>query len=202
MSMVAEMSLREHLEELRFRVLRVAVVIIIITIFAMTFDLRPIEINGVTLLYPISRPFSQYLYSPYIYMQRTLLPENVSLIQTAPGQALFSQIYVSMLLGLTLSIPVIMRELSAFISPAISAKTKLGLVNIFLPSIALFIIGIVFSYLLVIPFILDFLYQYGEALNVATFLHDQQFYFFRVAVPSWLWDRLPTTDIDVRHITY
>ena len=133
MSMVVEMSLREHLEELRFRLLRVAVVVIVITIFAMTFDLRPIEVNGVTLLYPYPNPFHNISIRLTFYMQESLLPENVSLIQTAPGQALFSQIYVSMLLGLTLSIPVIMRELSAFISPAISAKTKLGLVNIFLP---------------------------------------------------------------------
>jgi sec-independent protein translocase protein TatC len=178
MSMVVEMSLREHLEELRFRLLRVAVVVIVITIFAMTFDLRPIEVNGVTLLYPYPNPFHNISIRLTFYMQESLLPQNVSLIQTAPGQALFSQIYVSMLLGLTLAIPVIMRELSAFISPAISAKTKLGLVNIFLPSVALFIGGIAFSYLLVIPYVLDFLYQYGEALNAATFFTINNFLSF------------------------
>ena len=74
-----------------------------------------------------------------------------------------------MLIALTLSIPVIMREMSAFISPAISTKTKIGLVNVFLPSIGLFIAGIAFCYLLVIPYVLDFLYQYGEALNAEIF---------------------------------
>jgi sec-independent protein translocase protein TatC len=102
----------------------------------------------------------------------------VDLIQTAPGQAFFSQIYVAALIGLTLSIPIIMREVSAFISPAISTKTKIGLLNVFLPSIALFIVGIVFSYLLVIPYVLGFLYQYGEALNVATFLTINDFISF------------------------
>jgi sec-independent protein translocase protein TatC len=111
-------------------------------------------------------------------MQETLLPEEVSLIQTAPGQAFFSQIYVSVLIGLTASIPIIMREISAFISPAISIKTKIGLVNVFLPSIALFIGGIAFSYILVIPFVLGFLYEYGEALNVATFLTISNFISF------------------------
>ncbi len=71
-----------------------------------------------------------------------------------------------------------MREISAFISPAISTKTKIGLVKIFLPSVGLFIGGITFSYLLVIPFILDFLYKYGEALNVATFLTINNFISF------------------------
>ncbi len=176
--MVVEMTIREHLEELRFRLLRVAVVMIVITIFTMSFDLRPIEVNGITLIYPAFDPLHNISIRLTFYMQETLLPQEVSLIQTAPGQALFSQIYVSLLIALTLSIPVIMREMSAFISPAISAKTKIGLVNVFLPSIGLFIAGIAFCYLLVIPYVLDFLYQYGEALNAETFFTINNFISF------------------------
>ena len=176
--MVAEMTIREHIEELRVRILRVAVVIIIITIFAMTFDLRPIQVNGIPFAYPYPDPLHNISIRLTFYMQESLLPEGVNLIQTAPGQAFFSQIYVSALIGLTVSIPFTMREISAFISPAISTKTKIGLINVFLPSIALFIGGIAFSYLLVIPFILDFLYEYGEALNVATFLTINNFISF------------------------
>jgi sec-independent protein translocase protein TatC len=178
MSMVVEMTIREHLEELRFRLLRVAVVIIVITIFTMSFDLRPIEVNGIPLVYPAFDPLHNISIHLTFYMQETLLPQEVSLIQTAPGQAFFSQIYVSMLIALTLSIPVIMREMSAFISPAISNKTKIGLVNVFLPSIGLFIAGIAFCYLLVIPYVLDFLYQYGEALNAQTFFTINNFISF------------------------
>jgi sec-independent protein translocase protein TatC len=176
--MVVEMTIREHIDELRVRVLRVAVMIVVITIFAMTFDLRPIQVNGIPLAYPYPDPLHNISIRLTFYMQETLLPEEVSLIQTAPGQAFFSQIYVSVLIGLTLSIPIIMREVSAFISPAISTKTKIGLVNVFLPSIALFIGGIAFSYILVIPFVLGFLYQFGEALNVATFLTISNFISF------------------------
>jgi sec-independent protein translocase protein TatC len=178
MSMVAEMTIREHIEELRVRILRVAVVIIVITIFAMTFDLRPIQVNGIPLAYPYPDPLHNISIRLTFYMQQNLLPEGVSLIQTAPGQAFFSQIYVSVLIGLIASIPFIMREISAFISPAISTKTKIGLVNVFLPSIALFIGGIVFSYLLVIPYVLNFLYQYGEALNADTFFTINNFISF------------------------
>jgi sec-independent protein translocase protein TatC len=176
--MVAEMTFREHIEELRVRILRIAVVIIVITIFASAFDLRPIQVNGIPLAYPYPDPLHNISIRLTFYMQESLLPADVSLIQTAPGQAFFSQVYVSVLIGLTVSIPFIMREISAFISPAISTKTKIGLVNVFLPSIALFIGGIVFSYLLVIPFVLDFLYRYGEALNVATFLTINNFISF------------------------
>lgn len=172
------MSIREHLEELRIRVFRVALSIIIITIFAMTFDLRPVEVAGLPLAYPYPDPIHNVSTRLTLYMQETLLPDGVDLIQTAPGQAFFAQVYVSGLIGIIASVPLIVRELSEFISPAISTKTKIGLLNIFLPAVALFAAGIAFSYLVVIPYALDFLYQYGEALNVATFLTINDFISF------------------------
>ncbi len=172
------MSIREHIEELRVRVLRVALSIIIITVFAMTFDLRPLEVSGIPLVYPFPDPINNISVRLTFYMQDSLLPPGVDLIQTAPGQAFFSQIYVSALIGLTASIPLIVREISAFIAPAISSKTKIGVLNVFLPAVGLFVAGIVFSYLLVIPYTLEFLYQYGEALNVATFLTINDFISF------------------------
>src|SRR5690606_7572358 len=174
----AEMFIREHIEELRVRVLRVALSIIIITVFAMTFDLRPLEVSGIPLVYPFPDPINNISVRLTFYMQDSLLPPGVDLIQTAPGQAFFSQIYVSALIGLTASIPLIVREISAFIAPAISSKTKIGVLNVFLPAVGLFVAGIVFSYLLVIPYTLEFLYQYGEALNVATFLTINDFISF------------------------
>ena len=176
--MRAEMSIREHLEELRIRVFRVALSIIIITIFAMTFDLRPVEVAGLPLAYPYPDPIHNVSARLTLYMQETLLPDGVKLIQTAPGQAFFAQVYVSALIGMIASIPLIVRELSSFISPAINTKTKIGLLNIFLPAVALFAAGIAFSYLVVIPYSLDFLYQYGQALNVATFLTINDFISF------------------------
>jgi len=177
-SMTTEMTIRQHIDELRGRVLRVAVVIIVVTVFAMTFDLRPIEVNGIPLVIPYPDPLHNLSVRITFFMQATLLPEEVSLIQTAPGQAFFSQIYIAGLIGVTVSIPFIMREIYAFISPAITAKTKIGIIHVLLPSVALFVGGIVFSYILVIPYTLGFLYDYGEALNVATFLTINNFISF------------------------
>jgi sec-independent protein translocase protein TatC len=176
--MKAEMSIREHIEELRVRVLRVAVSIIIITVFAMAFDLRPTEVAGMPFFYPFPDPINNISTRLTFYMQDSLLPQDVELIQTAPGQAFFAQIYVSALIGITTSIPLIIREISAFIAPAISSKTKIGLVNVFLPAVGLFVAGIVFAYFMVIPYSLDFLYQYGEALGVETFLTINDFIAF------------------------
>lgn len=50
--------------------------------------------------------------------------------------------------------------------------------NIFLSTILLFVSGIIFSYILVIPLVLDFLYSYGQAIGVETFLNIDSFISF------------------------
>ena len=47
-----------------------------------------------------------------------------------------------------------------------------------MPTILLFVSGIIFSYVLVIPFVLDFLYSYGQAIGVETFLNIDSFISF------------------------
>ncbi|MGA8105707.1 MAG: twin-arginine translocase subunit TatC [Nitrososphaeraceae archaeon] len=173
------MPLRQHMEELRSRILRIAICVIIITVFSMSFGIRTFELDSsIIIYYPYPDPFYNIAIQITKYMQETLLPPEVRLIQTAPGQAFFSQIYVSVLIGFIGSMPIIVKEIYGFISPAIEKKTKIGIWNIFLPTIFLFLIGIIFSYILVIPFVLDFLYSYGQAMGVDTFLNIDNFISF------------------------
>jgi sec-independent protein translocase protein TatC len=174
-----EMPLRQHIEELRSRILHIVISVIIVTVFTMSFGIKPLELGGIFLFYyPYPDPFHNIAIQITKFMQETLLPAEVKLIQTAPGQAFFSQIYVSILIGVIGSMPIIAREIFGFISPAIEDKTKINILNIFLPTIFLFIIGIIFSYILVIPFVLDFLYNYGQAIGVETFLNIDNFISF------------------------
>ncbi|MGI0019090.1 MAG: twin-arginine translocase subunit TatC [Nitrososphaera sp.] len=176
--MVTEMTLREHLNELRMRVVRMAVAVIVITLFCMTFDLRPVDFGGVTLAYPYPDPIRNVSARIMLYMQDTLLPDNVQLVQTAPGQAFFAQVYVSILAGVIGSMPLLVKEIAGFISPAISAAAKKGISQIVFPAIALFVAGVLFSYYVVVPFVLDFLYQYGEAIGVVPLFNITDFIAF------------------------
>jgi sec-independent protein translocase protein TatC len=176
--MAAEMSLGEHLDELRVRVIHIVIAVIAITAFCMTFDLRPIEYGGLPLAYPYPDPVHNLSARIMVYMQETLLPENVTLVQIAPGQAFFSQIYVALLAGVIGSMPVIVKEIAGFISPAISPEAKKGIARMTVPAIALFIAGVVFSYLVVVPYVLNFLYQFGEAINVVPLFNITDFISF------------------------
>jgi sec-independent protein translocase protein TatC len=73
----------------------------------------------------------------------------------------------------------VIREIYGFISPAFSKQTKrAGKINVFLPTISLFLAGVAFSYIAVIPLALNFLYKWGEAIGVATFLNINDFISF------------------------
>jgi sec-independent protein translocase protein TatC len=199
------MTIGEHLDELRFRLIRVAVAMLVLTAFCLSFGLTTIYLSfdpssgrftldessndgghqvatdsiHFIIYYPYYNPFDNVAIQLTTFMKNTLLPPEVSLIQTAPGQAFFSQVYIAILLSILIAMPLIIREIYAFISPAFGKSTKSVLtVKTFVPTILLFIIGVIFSYVIVIPLILNFLYAYGESIGVATFFSITEFFPF------------------------
>jgi sec-independent protein translocase protein TatC len=171
-------GINQHLEELRKRLLRIVLVIGIITAFILTFHAEPIQIAGITMYYPSPEPLNNIAAQITNHMKTNLVPEDVQLIQTAPGQAFFAQVYIAALVGIVVGMPVIVKELVGFIKPALKENEIHVSRNITLPALGLFIAGCVFSYNLVIPYILDFLYRYGESAGLVTFLNVIEFVTF------------------------
>ncbi|MGD1834420.1 MAG: twin-arginine translocase subunit TatC [Nitrososphaeraceae archaeon] len=187
--MPIEMSFKDHIYELRSRILRIAISILAITIFCMTFGIEKIDLNYEnseiiiidTIFYPYPNPLDNIAIQITGYMKENLVPTGVELIQTAPGQAFFAQVYVAILIGMIITIPIIVKETYEFVFPAIEKdkrKKKIKLIKMLFPIILLFITGLVFAYVLVIPFTLDILYKYGESLGVETFLNINDFISF------------------------
>jgi sec-independent protein translocase protein TatC len=233
------MSVAEHIDELRIRIIHIIICIVIITIFSMSFGIKtaviPIvlpspdgsQLNYLKLYYPYPDPLDNIALQLTSFMKDTLLPSEVKFIQTAPGQVFFAQIYISLLIGLICSLPIVIREIFGFVSPAFnqikrkgetgdtniaaskadekdddgdddtqnninnnlkqtkkehdrssSSLSKINIIKIVLPIFLLFIFGVVFSYLLVIPFTLNFLYKYGESIGAETFLTVNDFITF------------------------
>ena len=196
-----ELPITGHIDELRRRGIRTLLVLTIITIICLSFGLKSFTVvlslppaisflnfasdsrssdSSVVLrfYYPYPNPFENIAVQLTLLLKDTLLPPEVKFIQTAPGQAFFAQIHISLLLSIICSIPIIAREVFAFIYPALSTKTTTAIYKITLPILLLFIMGIVFSYLLVIPFTLSFLYRYGESLGAETFVTVSDFMSF------------------------
>jgi len=176
MSELEEFS--KHFEELRKRLLRIVLVIGIITVFILTFHVEPIQVGQMTLYYPTPEPLNNIAAQITNHMKVNLVPEDVQLIQTAPGQAFFAQVYIAALVGIVAGMPVIIKELVSFIKPALKENEINVSRSISFPALGLFVAGCVFSYNLVIPYILDFLYRYGESAGLVTFLNVIEFVTF------------------------
>jgi sec-independent protein translocase protein TatC len=176
MSEIQEIT--KHLDELRSRILRIVIVVGIITVFILTFHFTPFEINGIQLYYPTLDPINNIAAQITNLMKQQLIPDEVQLIQTAPGQAFFAQIYIAALAGIVFGMPVIIREMTGFIKPALKEREIHVSRAIALPTLGLFIVGCLFSYVVVVPYILDFLYKYGEASGIVTFLNIIDFVSF------------------------
>ena len=171
-------GINQHLEELRKRIMRIIIVIGVIFAFIISFHLYPIDIAGVQIYYPALDPINNIAAQITNYMKNNLVPEGVQLIQTQPGQALFAQIYVGALVAIVVGMPVIIKESVGFIKPALKEREIKVTRSIALPALALFITGCVFSYFLVIPYMLEFLYMYGDASGLITFLNIMDFITF------------------------
>ncbi len=171
-------GINRHLEELRKRLLRIVLVIGIITAFILFFHAEPFQVGEITLYYPIPEPLDNIAAQITNHMKFNLVPEDVQLIQTAPGQAFFAQIYIAALVGVVVGMPIIIRELVGFIKPALKENEINVSRSISLPALGLFITGCIFSYNFVIPYILEFLYRYGESAGLLTFLNVMDFVTF------------------------
>jgi sec-independent protein translocase protein TatC len=171
-------EIRNHLDELRKRVLRIVIIIGIITVFILTFHAESYEFGGIILYYPTPEPLDNIAAQITNHMRDNLVPVDVQLIQTAPGQAFFAQVYIAALVGIVVGMPVIIKELVGFIKPALKENEINVSRSISIPALGLFVAGCVFSYNFVIPYILDFLYRYGESAGLITFLNVIDFVTF------------------------
>ncbi len=167
-----------HLEELRKRLIRIVLTVVIISVFILSFHLNAFDYNGITLYYPTPDPLDNIAAQVTVAMKNQMVPESVQLIQTAPGQAFFAQFYVAGLLSLVFGMPIIVKELVGFVSPALGKKETKIIRNITVPAVGLFIAGSLFSYFFVTPYILEFLYKYGESSGLVTFLNVVDFITF------------------------
>ena len=167
-----------HLNELRKRVLRIVIVVGIVAVFLMTFHLEAVTYGGIMLYYPTPEPLNNIAAQLTDYFRINLVPEDVQLIQTAPGQAFFAQVYIAALVGLVAGIPVIIREIVNFLKPALKEnEINIGR-TITIPIMSLFVSGCLFAYFIVVPFMLEFLYKYGASAGLVTFLNIMDFVTF------------------------
>lgn len=172
--MAKEMTFLEHLEELRSRVVRIILSVGVIIVLSFVLSIREVRLGDFVLYLPVPDPLENIASQVISRVAHDTLPSFVKLVVTAPGQAIVAQLYVSVLLGLIVGMPIIAREVGGFLNPALYPHERRMILNLLVPATVLFASGALFSYVLMVPFMLDFLYRYalvsGPAGQVLTFI--------------------------------
>ncbi|HET6381350.1 MAG TPA: twin-arginine translocase subunit TatC [candidate division Zixibacteria bacterium] len=136
----ATMTLMEHLEELRRRL-----IIIVISI-----------LGAAVLGFVVSRPV--------LILLRSQLPDEYEQLQfLGPADAFAAQLKVAGFLGIALAMPVILYQAWRFIGPGLTPRERRFVWPITLAALLLFVLGVAIGYV-IIPYALSFLLNFGEDL--------------------------------------
>ncbi|MDZ4666160.1 MAG: twin-arginine translocase subunit TatC [Bacteroidota bacterium] len=158
-----EMTFLQHLEALRWHLVRSAAVIMIFAIAA--FCLNDFVFDTV-IFGPLDQNFISYRtlcslgYKMGMGDVMCIKVTNPHLQTLGASEQFFNHMWISFLVGLILAFPVVLWELWKFVRPALKDK-ELGPVKVFafIASI-LFLIGICFGYFLLFPMSYNFLVSY------------------------------------------
>ncbi|KAJ0985738.1 hypothetical protein J5N97_004094 [Dioscorea zingiberensis] len=156
-----EMSIFDHLEELRGR--------LFISVLAV----------GAAILGCFT--FSKEL---IILLEAPVAAQGVRFLQLSPGEFFFTTLKVSGYCGLLLGSPVILYEIIAFILPGLTRDERRFLGPIVLGSSVLFYAGIAFSYTVLTPAALTFFVNYAAGAVESLWSIDQYFEFILVLMFS------------------
>jgi sec-independent protein translocase protein TatC len=122
-----QMTLTEHLGELRVRIIRSVLAIVV----------------GMVIVFAFYDPILEFLRQPYINLCRrnTKLECQADLFSLGPLEGFNTRLRVSLYGGVVLALPVLLWQIWRFIVPALHAKEKRYAVPFILSSVVLFALG-------------------------------------------------------------
>ncbi len=136
-----EMSLIDHLLELRNRLLRVVLAVLIC--FAAVY------------------PFANELYLWLSQPLRDLLPEGQMMIATDVTSPFFAPLKLALVVAVFIAIPYILYQIWSFIAPGLYKHEKKLAFPLLASSVLLFYLGAVFAYFVVFPLVFGFFTSVG-----------------------------------------
>ena len=135
----AEMSLFDHLEELRLRIF---------------YGLAAVAV-GVVICFIFVNPIVELLEVP---------AKGAKFLQLAPGEYFFVSIKVAAYSGILVASPFILYQIVQFVVPGLTRRERRLLAPIVFGSTILFVAGLAFAYVALIPAALNFFVNYGEGV--------------------------------------
>lgn len=135
----AKMTIIEHLEELRGRLIKSVIALVITTLFSLIFTQRILQI----LIAPAG---------------------GIKPIFLRPTEMFITYMKVALLSGAALAMPVIVYQFIRFVLPALKPGEKRYLIIIIPGATLSFLLGLAFAYFAMLPFALRYLLTFGGDL--------------------------------------
>jgi sec-independent protein translocase protein TatC len=155
----AEMSLSEHLEEVRQRGFW-SLSLLVLMVGTCLFSIKNIV---------------KVLQEP---------ATGIKFLQFAPGEYFFASIKVAAYSGILISSPFIIYQLILFVLPGMTKNERKTILPVVLGSLMLFLGGLVFGYFVLVPAALNFFISYGSEVVEPFWSFEQYFEFIIVLLFS------------------
>ncbi len=153
-----EMSFWDHLEELRWVILRSLASIVVFTVLLFCFK----DVLFKIVLGPTS---------PDFFLYRWLgLDTGLTLINTQVSAQFMVHMKVAAIGGLLISFPYLLFEIWRFIAPALYKKEKRGVRVAFFFASFLFYLGLAVGYVMVLPLMVNFFSSYSVSADVTNMI--------------------------------
>ena len=144
-----EQPLVQHLIELRTRLLRALLSVLVV--FAALFS------------------FANEIYEFVAAPLQVFLPENSQMIATDVAAPFLTPFKLTLFVSLFISIPFILYQIWAFVAPALYKNEKRLALPLFISSVVLFYSGMAFAYFVVFPLVFGFFTSVGpESVSIMT----------------------------------
>ncbi|MCP1313612.1 MULTISPECIES: twin-arginine translocase subunit TatC [unclassified Halomonas] len=150
----SQAPLIEHLIELRSRLIKAVVVIVVIFLA----------------LYAFANDLYTFVADPLMAM----LPPGSQMIATEVASPFLAPFKLTLVVAVFLAIPFVLHQAWAFIAPGLYDNEKALAIPILVSSVALFYAGAAFAYYVVFPLLFEFFTQTGPA-NVAVMTDINQY---------------------------
>jgi len=132
------MGFIDHLEELRRRLLKAAITIVIFSVVAF------------------------YFADKLVQFIRIPLRDEIQLYNIQVTGAFYAYMKIAIITGIIASLPVVFYQMWAFIAPGLYKREKLTILPLVFISTILFLIGAAFCYIMVLPLAFEFLMSFSE----------------------------------------
>ena len=144
-----ELSFLEHLVELRSRLLKACLSVLVVLIALL--------------------PFSRKLYEMLASPMMAQMPEGSTMIAIDVASPFLTPFKLTLLVSIMVSVPVVLYQLWAFVAPALFKHEKRLAKPLLLSSVFLFYAGCAFAYFVVFPLVFGFLTRVApEGVSVMT----------------------------------